>query len=341
MLYFFLPLLATLPFNIQEGVGPRLDFRNNEFVISRAGKTERFPVQVPEAATLFWPPEPLLFRRDDAYVVWDVRGLTIRQKDWVYHTWLSSVPTSPKLFSREEILETKSLLGKGERQMNASTLSGAYRDGNVVYLLARWDDKAEKPWAEALFKVELTDEKPKPQLLGRFDGLSLNLKPGKSALFPRDGKPSVWMKTGDAWGLGSYDQEIEIFEFKRIGNALERIEMISDRFGWYVERTAMPSFVLYRWDSSSFARKQLLEAAGPMRIVNKSEPWIAEIEEGDDLYLQNATTGARIQLPPEAGYRATSHGVLVWTPAQRPRSAVLFDSSRWAPRARWPQRPNS
>ena len=80
MLYFFLPLLATLPFNIQEGVGPRLDFRNNEFVISRAGKTERFPVQVPEAATLFWPPEPLLFRRDDAYVVWDVRGLTIRQK---------------------------------------------------------------------------------------------------------------------------------------------------------------------------------------------------------------------------------------------------------------------
>jgi len=340
MLSFALQILAAHTVLPQEGPRPRIDFRSNEFVLTRAGKTERVPVKPPEPPTTFWPPEPLLFRKDDAYVVWDVRGLTIRQKDWVYHTWLSSVPTSPKLFSREEILETKALLGKGERQMNASTLSGAYRDGNQVFLLARWDDKFEKPWAEALFKVDLTEEKPKPKLLGKFEGLSISLRPGRSALFPRDGKPSAWIRLEEAWGLGSYDSESEIFEFKRIGNRLEKVELLTDSMGWFVEQTASPSYVLYRWDTSSLVKRQLLESPGTIDLVIKKDPWIALIVEEGSAYLQNVSTGARMQLPPDSAYRGTGFGVLVWTPEEKPRSAVLFDPARWSPRARWPLRPN-
>lgn len=342
MLSIALQLLAAQTALPQEGPRPRIVLRTNEFVLSRAGKTERVPLKPPtDQSTLFWPPEPLLFRKDDAYVVWDVRGLTIRQKDWLYHTWLTSVPTSPRLFTREEILETKELLQKGDRQQNASTLAGAYRDGNDVFLLAKWEDRTGRTWAEALFKVDLTEAKPKPALIGKFDGLSLNLRPGKSALFSRDGKPSVWIRTDDAWGLGSFDTTGEIFEFKRVGERLEKAELTSERVGWFIERTALPSRILYRWDSVTLAKRQLLETPGTIRPINKVEPWIAVVEEDEAIYLQNAATGSRNQLPPDAGYRTTSFGVLVWTPFLRPRSAVLFDPEKWTPRARWSARPDS
>jgi hypothetical protein len=331
-------LVGGLPAAVPQGQSaPAIAFKNDAFTLKSGPKTESVPLRLePQEPPAKWPPERLLFRKDAAYAVWDSRGLAVRQKDWVYLTKLAEVPTSPRIFSREEILETKARLERGERKLEASGLSGGYRDGNHVFLLARWDERDGKPWLEALFRVDLTEPKPKPKLLGKFAGLSLDLRPGRSRLFPRDGKPAIWMRGETEWGLGIFDPGRTTFEARRVGGELETAEIVEGRIGWCIERTDHPSRIFSRWDTATLSKRELLETRGRVRLLGPGEPWIAVVNEDGGAFLHNVETGARLRLPRDPGFRQTTFGVLVWTPANRPSSARLFEPSRFDELAAWP-----
>jgi hypothetical protein len=330
-------LVAPAASNVSEA---RLELRGAEFVVRNAGRTERVPLRAAaEPKPAVWPERRLVFRKDDAYAVWDSRGMSVRQGKWIFTTRLPEIPTTPKLFARDEILFTKGLVEQGRRKVEADGVAGALRDGKRVYWLVRWSEKTGSadlvPWLEALVLVNLESEKPKPQLLGRFEGLSLDLRSGQSRLFIRDGKPSAWVKTPEAWGLAQYDPDAKQFSFRPVGGMPELVEKLSDRFGWSLERTPHGTRILSRWDAQSLARRELLETKGTARLLDAETPWIAIVHDEEDSYLQNLETGAKVRLPANPSARRTALGVLLWSPASRPDRAYLYDPAHWKRLAEW------
>jgi hypothetical protein len=330
MLSLLLPLALACPGSQAEPTA-RIELRGSEFVLRMGRRIVRVPLKPPPAeldGKSEWPPKRMLFRKDAAYAVWDARGLSVRQKSWVFTTNLPEIPTSPKLFSRKEILQTKEMIDAGKRQLEAADISGALRDGSDAYFLVRWEEKGGKPWLEALVKVDLKEEKPKPKLVGRFDGLSLDLRPGMSRLFIRETKPAVWVKSEDRWGLALFDPSNGVFEFKRVGGPVDRVELV-------IERTGHPSRILCRWDKATLAKRELVETRGSVKLLDDKEPWIAVLREDEGEFLQNLDSGARQRLPKESAVRRTEIGILVWSPEAKPKSATLYELSRWTKLGSW------
>ena len=107
---------------------PSLIHRGGFFIIRENGVREDVPLKK-EAIPR---PPSVIYRKDANYAVWDSRGLTIRKDGRVRNTRLPDIALTPKLFSRDEILQTKDLLQNKKRQKGADALSGSMRVGNGV-----------------------------------------------------------------------------------------------------------------------------------------------------------------------------------------------------------------
>ena len=338
MLFAWLPALAiTVTPPVQKVGAITIAPHGHEFVLRSGSKSDRVSHWPPAPSKPKpWPTEKVLFRKDAAFAVWDSRGLSVRQRSWVFTSQLTEIAVTPKLFSKEEIDVTKRLLAEGRRRLAASGVVGAMRDGAVVYFLAQWREKDGKPWLEALVKVDLNEPKPKPQLVGKFGGMSLDLRPGNSRLFVRDEKPCIWSQSETNWGLESFDPDTKVFDLKPVGGKADTIELGAGRIGWFVERTEHPSRVLGRWDSVTLNRRDLVETRGTIRLLADRSPWIAVLHEDEGAVLQNLETGGRLLLPDSSGFEWSAFGVLVWSPRGKPVKAILYEPSRWTELARWP-----
>jgi len=323
----------------------RVVLQGSRFTLASGPKRDQVPVQsasLEEPESKKWPEGRVMFRKDDAYVVWDSRGLTTRKGAWVHSSFLTEIPVSPKIFTRDEIVQTNLLVQGGERKRTVSNLLGAFRDGTKVYLLLQWLNADNQPWLEALSVVDLADERPKSRLIGRFAGITLPIPPGENRLFLRDGKVAVWMKTDDYWGIGLLDSETETFDSIRVGGQLEAVGTVNDSLGWFVEKTGHPSQVLGRFHRRLLHRRDLVETRGSVRLMDGREPWIAVVHDDPGIFLQNLETGARLKLPTDPGFRWTAFGVLVWSPRIKPSTAVLYEPGRWTRLGEWglsPARP--
>jgi hypothetical protein len=118
----------------------------------------------------FLPPRPATskaFRFEDRWAVWDKRGLSVRVGERVRTFALTDYALHPKLWSREEIARTKSLIEKGERKREPSACAGAVQIGSQTYWLFQWSDKAGLVWMEVPLRVDLSESDPRPQLYGK------------------------------------------------------------------------------------------------------------------------------------------------------------------------------
>lgn len=322
---------------LQAELPVKIAVRGNDFRLTTLTKSDQIPIRTSTLESdkpKQWPAGRVMFRKDDAYAVWDSRGLTTRKGDWVHTSQLTEIPVSPKIFTRDEIVQTNLLVQGGARKRQASGLSGAFRVGSKVYFLFRWETEGER-WLEALSVVDLADERPKSRLAGRFAGLSLDVNPGENRLFLHEGKLAVWMKTDEYWGLETFEPDSETFDSKRLGGMLESAGMASDKLGWFVERTSHPSRVLGRFHTSLLHRRDLVETRGSVRLMDARSPWIAVVHDDPGVYLQNLETGSRLRLPADPGFRWSSFGVVVWSPRIKPKSATLYDPARWTRLGAW------
>lgn len=118
----------------------------------------------------FLPPRPATakaFRFEDRWAVWDKRGLSVRVGERVRTFALTDYALHPKLWSRDEIAKTKTLIDKGNRKREPSACAGAVQIGAYTYWLFQWSDKAGLVWMEVPLRVDLAESDPRPQLFGR------------------------------------------------------------------------------------------------------------------------------------------------------------------------------
>jgi hypothetical protein len=275
------------------------------------------------------------FRRNENYAVWDERGLTIRRGDRVKSSYLPDIPTSPRAHSREEILKTIELLRQGKRERNAAALSGAMRIGNDAFFLLRWESSEGKPWTEALVKVDLSADDLQPKFLGRYEGLSVAYRPIDDRLFRLNGLPAVVTKTGDSWGVGTFDLKTQKFGYHPLGSKLASLLPLGHDRALFVETTSYGTTTGGEVDLESGLRSERFETRGNGRFVDAEQPWLMVTSRATGAKVRNGETGAETTVPIGAGVRRAGKYVVVFTPYARPTQATVYDPERWTKLAEW------
>jgi hypothetical protein len=314
-----------------------LSFERNRFVI-KADATEEHVSLNPSEATR---PSFIAFRKDEAFAVWDARGLTIRKHGEAASYRLSGFPLDPRFFSEEEIDQTRRAVENGTKTLEANGISGARRIGSRVYFLVKWTDADNKPWLEALVQVDFDSQPLEPKILGRFTGLTDSRALIDNRLFiGTGGLSAVTLRTSD-WGISSYSMANHSFEYVSLGEQLLRWSPPN----LYLEQTSYGTRIGGRLSLAGLKTHPLFEDRGNINwlgaesngvsAVGTDSPPIALQLNDSQQILRNCDTGEELSLGPRAIIKRVSGGILAWTPAVHPTYAVLLEPSNWKKLAVW------
>ncbi|AIE83556.1 hypothetical protein OP10G_0188 [Fimbriimonas ginsengisoli Gsoil 348] len=286
------------------------------------------------------PPKPeakrsVAFRRNDDYAVWDERGLTIRHGDRTRTSLLDDLPVSPRLFSHEQILRTVEMVNSGERSKNAAGLSGAIRIGRDAYFLVRWEDSKRRPWMEALVRVPLSGKALWPEVVGKFEGMSLAYKPIDDRLIPLGEDIAVVTRKPGAWGVATFNPKSKQFDFHGMGDDLLSYMSTGRKSAVYVEKTAFGPLQAGQVDLGTGQRSPVFEARANVRFLDTEHPLFVVSSTPGSARVHNVETGAEWSIPPNSGIARAGANLLVWTPADAPKTATLYRTDRWGVVARW------
>lgn len=309
---------------------PALILDRDVFVVRGLGKEVREPVVRQDE-----PESKASYRKDDAFAVWDARGITVRHGSFAYSSKLPEVALTPKLFSKEEIIAHRDAIAKGDLAKDASALSGSRRIADDVFFLVRWDDKEGKPWLEALVKVNLGLSKPKPELVGKFEGMTPGGVPVDDQLLVAPAGPqgnpvlsALVRKADSTWGLATYDRLEKVFGFRAFGSGLLKAFPISSRLVLAMEATDYGKVRVARVDLTTGSRRELAELPGSPAFVDAEAPPLVKVATNLGLALRNLETGVQLNLPDKPVVRRTQAGILVWQDG-KPEAAALYSPERF------------
>ena len=131
--------------------GPQLTFVDGAFNVTDGDKTETVALNA-GAASAPLVGDNISMQVGDVLVTFDERGLGIQYGKQGGFTTLSYMPTTPKLFSAEEIKANADAITSGERSARVSAVSGFVVVKDTLYMLMRWEDKDGKPWLLRFFE---------------------------------------------------------------------------------------------------------------------------------------------------------------------------------------------
>jgi hypothetical protein len=294
--------------------------------------------RTPLKAIAALPVTNVAFRRNETFAVWDERGLSLRHDKKLFTTKLPGLPVSPKLFSRDEILSNLRDFKSGHRTREADALSGAKRLGKDVYFLVRWDDSVGRPWLEALMRVDLTSNSPRPELVGKFEGISLGSKSIDDRLMILGTKLAILGRSGKNWNLDTYDPETGQFESDKLGDTLVAFALDSPGTGVFVEQTPYGTSRSGTVDLAEGSRRGVTESPGFTRFLDSKHPLLFIERRPTGSVLANGDTGALLSLDEDSGVARLGPYTVVWSPKVNPVKADLYDPERWEPVATWMKR---
>jgi len=327
---FLVPFLVLLP-----SVRP-VDETTHEFYQRKSDGTT--VIKLGRATTTEWEPDSspqskdksvVAFRRNNNYAVWDARGLTIRHGKVSRSMRLEDFPVSNRFWTQDELENTVRLIADKKRKRAASALSGALRVGTDAYFLARWSGNDGKPWTEALVKVGLDGAGTWPEVLGKFQGISIAYKPIDDRLTVLGDSLAVVVRDGDRWGVATYNLKEKKFAFRALGGKLLTYLPTSRRGGVFIEHTAYGTTVGGRVDLISDYRRNVFESRGTARFLDAKSPAIIVARTEDSMRLVNAETGAELRLLPSYAAARADNRVVVWIASLNPTVTRFYSPSRW------------
>lgn len=279
--------------------------------------------------------ERVVFRKDDRWVVWDSRGLSLRDGERLRSSRLADVATSPRVFSEEQILENWLLVLGGIRTKEAHRLLGARRVGSLVYLLFDWQDIFGSSWLQAMVKVDLDAPVLEWRYAARLPGEAVAVDAPDDRLRVFGDQIGVVARSEEAWGIAVFDPVAETFNFRPMGTGLIELRNRAGGNAHFLEATNYGMTVIGRLHLPTGAMARLAETRGSIRLIDGDFPWIAVDRNDQGRFLRNLETGAVVPVPIDAGIRRVGSSVLYWSPSDRPTVAVLVDPARWSVLASW------
>lgn len=271
--------------------------------------------------------------------VWtfDSNGVGYRANNKATYDKLVGLPVSPKLFSEDEIRANAADVKAGKKSFAVSAISGWHKLGNKVYFLARWDDKSNSPWLEALMQTDFNGKVPKTTLVGRFDGFTHAAGRVNSKLILQDGSLVASVFTADGPAIAKYDIAQGLFSSNSItgvDSPPRDIKLLEgSRYGLSFRKTPANTILVGVLNTEDNTHSLAAEVRGS--ILGAYSPSHLLFRHDGRKVLINLLTGAEILIPEDAGLRSTPQGLLLWTPAKEPAAAALYAFGSYRTVARW------
>lgn len=310
--------------------GIDITYRDGAFFMSDPQGRRKVLIDPPSAHR-----DVFALKHKSTWMVWDSRGLTVRTGDKASSSRFPFIPTSPKVLSKEQILETINKLDQGVRQREASGLSGAQLVGDTVYFLVRWEEGDGRPWLEVLISVDTAAADPKPVFVAKMPGTTRAKGEVADDLALVGKKLACFQTLTGQWGISTFDPTDSATQFVPYGANLVGATISEDGSKvLFAEKTGYGTVIAGTLDVADGARTQFAETRGKVSFV-ATNPGVIRIDEGKQATLINADTGAMVDVAAESSARMTGLGLLTWSPKSAPTRARLLEPSRWVPIAVW------
>ncbi|HMS54267.1 MAG TPA: hypothetical protein PKA27_02610 [Fimbriimonadaceae bacterium] len=276
--------------------------------------------------------EKVVYRKDDAFVVWDSRGLTIRKGKKTFTTRFEDAALSPKLWTAEEIAGIKQRIAGKEAKREVSELIASLRIGDEVVCVVRWNDSKGVSWADVAYRASLTDESVKPALIGKWPGRLAKTTPQRATLsFVGSEVLGVTRLTDNKWGVGRVNLLDGSTSAVDIGEGLLVATQINRRLALVVEQASGRVKRLVRVDLFDSKRRDLLESTGSLGVLTVETNSFCVNRLGERQTVHDLQTGQTLDTPTGSKVAGALGGLLVYGPTK----ATLFDPKRMEVMATW------
>lgn len=310
---------------------PELSFADGFFTIKDGGDTLTVPLSA-AAPPLAITADKLSMEINGTYITFDQRGLGIQYGDKGGFTGLGYMPTTPKLFTREQILRNARLIDSGERTAKVTAVSGFEIVGDRVYMLLRWDGKDGFPWLETLVYIDTSGDVPKVNLIGRFVGYTLAKGVVSDELHGSEGRLIAVTRSESGFGIGDYSTVDKQIDYRIVKGLFDRVVPFGKSF--LTEQTTVYGTTLVGLlDPLSLSHRPVLETRG--EVVPSGLLSAVRIKLRGVSNFVNISSGAIIEVQEGWAYADTRFGLLKWNPADEPEKAELLENDGWKTVATW------
>lgn len=303
---------------------PTISFQDGAFRLQVADK--RYEVPVSPVSALDTTKGTFRWTGGGIGVAFGPGGLTAGKPGALKPVSLKEFVTSPRFQTPEQIRETVASIQKKERSAEPAALSGfEVVDGKLV-LLFRWEDKAGKPWLEALATLQESPGTVKAVGMGRLDGLGLASGRVDDKLFIHNGRLTAANNLLGKFGIASVAKDGSDNKFRTLGEEVGGVAWRPGLSEAFVTRPNQDgSVAISAVDTETGSWRSVLEYRG--RIGNLLPEGWAKLVVGGVPWAANLATGAQVRLAANSDMAHTPFGLLVWAPARAPKEAWLFDAN--------------
>jgi hypothetical protein len=326
--------VTTQPSNPKEPVA--ITYRNQVFSIRGPGWEDRVAILKPESVA------PSVtnfeFRDGTTALTWNKDGMTIQVDKYKRTTRFVDVPTSPRIFSKEQVLDAIRGVEKGERSLAATRLTGYELVGNIMYLLMRWDYSDGRPLFEVLTQIDISQPRPWFKVLEKMPTVSKVDSGDADELFLTRDRLAVVGSMGEKWGLATWDIERKFVRYFSLGEGLFRhsIPRGDNRNLLFIERTAYKTWLAGRVNLDGLTRENVAESKDKVSFVSV-DPTVVRIDSVDECRIRFVDSGREQTFAAFTGARLTKNGLLAWSPAKAPTQAAFFPIDSWTAIGNWRQ----
>lgn len=324
-------LIASVMLGSQSA--PSLTFQDNTFFYRTGDQVTPVYLDDPLPNPEFQS-EILYYESEVGTIVFDRRGLGVPIDGMLQFTKLPFVFTSDRVFTEAEQTEIEQKLASGEYQRDPAGLSGfAVHEGFPIFVV-RFVQTGGEPWFDAVVRLNLDSRPPRSEVLGKLQGTAFGRTLIRDRVIHSGDSLSLLTRTTEGWGLEVFDLSTRRSEFTRLGSRIDDGHIDpSARYGWTQTATAYGTRVLGFIDLARSRHEEVLEIRG--NLVQFEPPYFLKYALGSEAFIVDLSTGAKVPTSRESRMAAFQGALLVYSPADSPRNAIVYRNGDFWILARW------
>jgi hypothetical protein len=273
----------------------------------------------------------------DFRIFWDGKQMTVRLGKYQRSTKFVDIPTSPRLFSKEQIMDTIRSVDTGEMSLEASALAGHELIGEEMYLLLRWNREDKKPGFEALVRINMSEKTPWFKVMGKLPGTSKATGVVSDELFLENKRLATVAEQGEGkWGLATWDLDESYMRYFPLGKNLFRYSIPgkAPEKLMFVERSSYGTYLGGEIELATKERVDLAESRDKISFIS-SDPVVVRFDSPEQCRIRFINSSLERTFAPWTAARMTKQGLLTWIPSSTPTQAAFFYPDNWTLQGKW------
>lgn len=324
-------LFASLMLGAQSA--PSLTFQNNTFIYRNADQITTVYLEDPLPNPEFQN-EILYYESEVGTIVFDRRGLGVPINGLLQFTKLPFVFRSDRIFpesQRESILRG---IESGDYKQDPAGLSGfAVHEGYPIFIV-RFETGENAPWFDAVIRLDIDAKPPRSEVLGKLRGTALGGSAIRDRVVHSGDELKFVSRTNEGWGIETFNLRTLRSDFVRLGSNIDDGHIgPSARFGWTQTRTSYGTRVIGFIDVARARHEEVSEIRG--NLVHFEPPYYLKYATGNEATIIDLSTGAKVPTSRESRMASIENGLLVYSPPNTPRHAILYRNGDFWIMARW------